>query len=61
MVFVPPIKSGLNALLGCISLCFLQEGQGHVKICLFHPVFPKIAGQCSYFTVCHLFGLKFCS
>lgn len=32
MVLVPPIKSSLNALVDCISHCFAQEGQGHVKI-----------------------------
>lgn len=40
MVLVPPIKSSVNALVDCISHCFAQEGQGHVKICLSHPVIP---------------------
>lgn len=40
MGLVPPIKPSLNALVECISHCFAQEGQGRIKICLSHPVFP---------------------
>ena len=61
MVLVPQVKSSLNALVECISHCFAQAGQGHIKICPILYLLSKIVGVVLLSIMCYLFGLSYYS